>query len=252
MPNQVDGVLFSDRGSPRLHRADEIHALPSHELVSGEAAQDSHVLRQITAWAMQYLASSHPDLGRGGEVCPWVRPSFQAGRLYLSVLHAPDMERVEETFLGLRQTFLEMDPREGREAQLKAFLVVLPDTGGDAGRVVDALHERLKPHFVEAGLMLGEFYSTCEKRGLRNPLFYPLRSPVPLLVIRCMTAIDIAFLSESKRFIDSYFRVFPQEGIRVARRLLKEARQRLSPDHIELLREELCARGVAPEPYEHA
>lgn len=52
----------------------------------------------------------------------------------------------------------------------------------------------MKPSFVEAGMMLGEFYSENESPGLYNPDFRPLRSPIPLFVYRRLVPNDLVFL----------------------------------------------------------
>lgn len=54
---------------------------------------------------------------------------------------------------------------------------------------------KLKPSFVQAGLMLGEFHPFNRTPGLRNKDFRPLRSPVPPLAIRHMAESDVDFLT---------------------------------------------------------
>jgi hypothetical protein len=82
----------------------------------------------------------------------------------------------------------------------------------EAPDYINGLHHRLKPSFVASGMMLGEFFHSCEKPGLRNPEFRPLRSPLPLLVIRPMVRQDIVFLSDRMEFIRAYLGVHQQAG----------------------------------------
>ena len=43
--------------------------------------------------------------------------------------------------------------------------------------------------------MVGEFHSTNNASGLRNPDFFPLRTPYPCLAIRYMVPGDFVFMT---------------------------------------------------------
>ena len=61
--------------------------------------------------------------------------------------------------------------------------------------LIDEVQQELKGKFIEKGLMIGEFHKANNSSGLRNPNFYPLRTPYPCLAIRYMVASDIAFMT---------------------------------------------------------
>ena len=84
--------------------------------------------------------------------------------------------------------------------------------------------------------MLGEFYSTCKKPGLRNPGFRPLTSPIPLLVVREMVDFDIVFLADSQAYVNAYLKRHGAAGLETLERTLKH-RERfdLSPDQVLIL-----------------
>ena len=109
------------------------------------------------------------------------------GTLLLAPIASDDAAEVDGIVLGLLEKFSSTEPTRGADAAFRSIVAVFhrlnPET--DAAFIV-ATHTRLKPAFLDRGLMLGEFYPTCPKPGLRNPDFRPLRSPVPLLVIRQM------------------------------------------------------------------
>ncbi len=44
-------------------------------------------------------------------------------------------------------------------------------------------------------MMIGEFHMLNNSSGLRNPHFYPLRTPYPCIAMRYMVATDIAFMN---------------------------------------------------------
>jgi hypothetical protein len=110
---------------------------------------------------------------------------------------APTLEGIAAIITEYRNVFLEMEPKSGPEAMNKAFLLVFPSltaNGTEGAAIVDQVQIRLKPFFVETGLMLGEFHSANQSPGLRNPAFRPLRSPIPMLAIRHMVESDLPFL----------------------------------------------------------
>jgi hypothetical protein len=57
--------------------------------------------------------------------------------------------------------------------------------------------------------MIGEFHMRTESPGLHNPNFRPLRSPVPMFVLRSMVEADIAFLQDENlhlriKYLEAY------------------------------------------------
>jgi diguanylate cyclase (GGDEF)-like protein len=147
-----------------------------------------------------------------------------------------NLSATEQTFLRLKQYFLEeMQPTTGRDAQLKTIVVLFTGLPPDeVPSIINGLHVRLKPHFVREGLMLGEFFSKCEKEGLRNPKFRPLRSETPLIVIRSMVPTDIAFLADDATFVRAYLRKFQANGVDEVFSLL-EQRPHTPRDRVALL-----------------
>jgi len=114
----------------------------------------------------------------------------------------------------LRSVFVNLDPVSGVESVTKTILIVFPRvTDETAPRLIDGLQAKLKPEFVDDGLMLGQFHSMNNEPGLWNDQFRPLRSPIPLLAIRFMVGGDIPFLKRQTddvalrlRFISGYIR----------------------------------------------
>ena len=50
--------------------------------------------------------------------------------------------------------------------------------------------------------MIGEFHARNNAAGLRNPHFFPLRTPSPCLAIRRIVPTDLAFLDMDKYAAD--------------------------------------------------
>jgi hypothetical protein len=76
-------------------------------------------------------------------------------------------------------------------------MLIFPDVHiEEAFKLIDGVQQKLKPFFIEAGLMIGEFHKRNESPGLHNPNFRPLRSPIPMLGIRYMVESDLPFLQQ--------------------------------------------------------
>ncbi|HEX6903895.1 MAG TPA: hypothetical protein VF789_29560 [Thermoanaerobaculia bacterium] len=166
---------------------------------------------RVVRWAHDYLCQPHPALGREGPVCPYTEPSLKRGLFWLTVYPGPDpkLEEVSAVVARYREWFLELEPAAGKETEYKAILILFPDLApARAPGVIDALQAALKPQFVAAGLMIGQFHAGCQEPALWNRDFRPLRSSVPLLAIRHMVRTDAAFLIKDAGSLASYLRRF--------------------------------------------
>ena len=168
-------------------------------------------LEEVVRWSREYLCHSHPDLGRAGPVCPYARPSLDKELLWLTVHPGadPPLDELAAEVAAYGRWFTRLPPTAGHDAQYKAILILLPDLPPDrAPAIIDTVHAAEKPGFVAEGLMLGQFYSTCDRPGVRNHAFRPLQSTVPLLTIRHMVAPDGGFLTDQARFLRAYLARF--------------------------------------------
>ena len=170
-------------------------------------------LRTVTEWARNYLAEPHPDLGRGGPVCPYVPTALKRRLFYLTVCPLGSTRAAEtiaetmaETVGVYRDWFRRIEPLD---SMYKTILMLFPDA---APTVIDSVQADLKSSFVEQGLMLGQFHHRPPvDAGLWNADFRPLRCPVPLLAIRNMVPTDLPFLVGDRRFLNGYRQVFGED-----------------------------------------
>jgi hypothetical protein len=175
---------------PRLMRVTEVE----------RTCDPASPLGCILEWVRSFLAHPHPQLGRHGSVCPFVPISLELDTIWMAEVAetTPSFERISAIITDYRNVFLETEPTNGPEAMNKAFLVVFPSlraNGAEGAAIIDTVQASLKRYFVQMGLMLGEFHSTNQSPGLRNPDFRPLRSPIPMLAIRHMVESDLPFLT---------------------------------------------------------
>ncbi len=164
------------------------------------------VLQPIAAWSHSYLITEHPDLGRDGPVCPFSKAAMDRGVFLLTLLDG--VTRNEEIARAMwrygdwyRELWGLVDPLSRRYL---SFLVVLPAIDATDSEPLDDLQRDLKDRFVDDGLMIGQFHPVCERPGLWNADFRPLRSPIPLLAIRTMVREDLPFLVDTPAHFDAY------------------------------------------------
>lgn len=182
--------------------------------------QDLPYLVEIMEWVKNFLGRPNPDLGRRGSVCPYVPHALKSNSIQSSVIRTNNLEpqQVEDLVIRYRDIFLELEPKEPELAINKALLLIFPDIQiGDAEELIDGVQQKLKPFFVEAGLMIGEFHKRNQTPGQHNPNFRPLRSPVPLIAIRFMVESDLPFLQSANdpyiriRYLEAYLKHFANQ-----------------------------------------
>jgi hypothetical protein len=120
--------------------------------------QDIPYLIEIMEWVKNFLAKPHPDLGRNGPVCPFVPQSIKLNSIQMAVIRAKNLEpqKIEDIVKNYRDIFLQMEPRDRKAGINKAFLLIFPDLDPDqASTLIDGVQKKLKPFFVEEGLMIG-------------------------------------------------------------------------------------------------
>jgi hypothetical protein len=165
----------------------------------------------IFNWAEIFLCQPHPQLGREGAVCPYTRTSLNKHYFHLAIHQEQEVSlaTAKQQLLLYRNWFLTLEPIQPKsDAQYKAILLLFPQLANDhASQIIDTLQRELKPSFVEAGLMIGQFHAQCNEPGLWNEHFYPLRAPLPLLAIRHMVPTDFPFLRHNSAFLASYLRI---------------------------------------------
>ncbi|UYP20852.1 hypothetical protein OED52_10190 [Rhodococcus sp. Z13] len=206
--------------------ADLFGDLPDH---SHEAS--AQVLR---AWIGGYLVEPHPDLGRAGPVCPFVRPSVEKHLFGVAFVHGAHVDAGTLTTIVADQydLYLRLVDEDDRDRTLKALATVLPDLTDFT--VIDEVHAGCKSRFVERGCMLGQFYPGCSQPGLWNHDFHPLDAPLPMLVARNMMTTDFPFLMGRPEWLRAYFKKFAP-GLPSALRLILAKRMTYEGDVVEAI-----------------
>jgi hypothetical protein len=191
-PALAEFLITPSGSSADLFSADEVRCL---------RLDDSHELVRVIDWCKNFLGKPNGRLGRSGNVCPFVPEAMMLGSLKFAVVAlrkrgTAARSEIEEMMVACREHFLAKERSEGRIDIFASMVIIFPEvTPEEAKLVIDPSQRKLKPSFIQAGLMLGEFHPFNGTPGLRNKDFRPLRSPVPLLAIRRMVETDVDFLT---------------------------------------------------------
>jgi hypothetical protein len=175
--------------------ATEISQDPSD--VGSDAANRLVIARQ---WITEFVVNPHPELGREGDVCPFMKKAMLQDYVLLRSFDARlGDERMCDFVREMRDTLLAMSEAKVGKLDRSYLTSVMVPYGLEEIEMrhqMERVHTVLKPEFVELGLMLGEFWPGHVGPGLHNKDFRPLSSPLVMLAIRHMVQTDVAFLSQ--------------------------------------------------------
>lgn len=147
-------------------------------------------------WIREFISKPDKNLGRTGDICPFTTPAMQQNLLkFVSIktIEASALEAAEQTKLLVNLFFELFQGAEKRSrAALLAFFPDIPRT--EAAGFIDGGHRIMRLEFVKNGLMLGEFHAKSEVGSVRNERFKVMQCPVPMFVVRALSAHDIKFL----------------------------------------------------------
>jgi hypothetical protein len=168
------------------------------------------IANEIFEWAHTYLMAENSQVQRpygSQEICPYVAQSIKCDSFYM-VFH-PEVngqrdEPIQRIMLDYISEFKETPPFDPNDKLKKALLVVFPEMPQDRTFVLDIVHSKIKTRFVQAGLMVGQFHSNCEDRGVYNRSFRISTSPYPLIAIRSMAIHDIIFIRDNEEWFKAY------------------------------------------------
>jgi len=178
------------------------------------SADSARAVQACAAWMEDYLGQPHAELGRNGEICPYIKAAMRKAhvsyRCYDGATTLTGRE-IGEIFL-LECLALErlLDPKD-EDADLTAICVLFPRLReADFPRMAEA-HARAKGALMSRGVMLAVFYPGYEKQALYNPAFKLYQSPFPVAALRPMAVRDIAFLEYNREAFDEYRRRFGED-----------------------------------------
>lgn len=209
---------------------------------------DTRALQALTSMARyvaEFLTAPHAQLGRAGAVCPFAARAADQDLIRLTACSVERDGPSEEALVveGMSRLRSELaGPGEADQAH-RAVVAVFPCLSEpDGASMIERLQRSLKLSFVERGLMIGQFFPSCQEAGLWNRDFRPLQSPVISLAIRNITIFDAPFMLDRQAYIDAFVAAFGDAG---AERIAKAARDRGLPGWGACPRETAVAAAAA-------
>jgi uncharacterized protein DUF6875 len=164
--------------------------------------------KAVVPYVREFLTAPHPY--RPGAMCPYVPGALRSGSIYFAA-GTPEADR-RELLKAMRlriEIFLKIRP----VSEPSALTVLFPD----AYPLEDLLriHRNLKVWCVQRYLMVGVLSPRSEAWSIHSRDFFPLRTPVPTLVVRDMALFDTQFLIDGPysvhqriAFLGAYLRCF--------------------------------------------
>ena len=154
----------------------------------------------VFAWVRDYLGESHPQLGREGAICPFVKLSV--AKDLLSVVFHGEIDGssavpIREAILNHAEAFLTRFPATRRDHRLAALMIVFPAIPEERAHLLDDIQNEIKTHLMRRGLMVTTVHNHCPRPALSNPQFPVSRAPFIAFAIRSMVVQDIVFVGHN-------------------------------------------------------
>jgi hypothetical protein len=168
----------------------------------------------IAFWVRTYLMRPHADLGRSGDVCPFTAGAARLDTVRIGVSGAAAGD--DATILAIMNEAvraLDAIPCARLMRMFRTIIIGFPNCVDDAGlRVLKRVQNRLRPHSIFRGKMIGFFEPASGDKGLINSAFRPMRSPLPLLAVRSLVEQDAPFVVRNPLLTPIYLAKFPRRG----------------------------------------
>jgi hypothetical protein len=150
-------------------------------------------------------------------VCPFVPGTLERKTLWLAPeeIAELDVPAVVELIKGYQRLFLDAQPTDGDDANLKVIVVAFTDLSADRAQgVFDYVLQHLAvPSYAEDGIVFGPFYEGHEGTAIYNSSFRPFRSPVPFLFVRHGVISDWKFFLDNEDWLNLWARRFGESGV---------------------------------------
>lgn len=182
-------------------------------------------MTDLHGWVESYLMNSHPELGRTGAVCPFTRQAAKIDTVRLAISHARADDE-DKAFALIRGAFGELEaiPCKPAMKHFRTVIVGFPQCADPDGiAMLKRIQRRHRFYSLARARMIGMMHAGSEDRGLWNPDFRPLRSPMPVLAIRHLVENDAPFAALHPALMVAYLARFPIKG---TRRLVAHFRNR--------------------------
>ena len=166
-------------------------------------------VQECVKWLEAYIGQPHPQLGRNGDICPFVNTALRKQKMSFVVLEhidGPRFGEIKNRVLYEAWRLLRRIDESDRFGELTTTNLLFPNLKGDAGAVVHEVHTQCKTSLMRRGVMLAAFYPGYPKPAIYNPEFKLYQAPFPVIVVRPMALHDIVFLDNNQEGFAEYYR----------------------------------------------
>ena len=170
---------------------------PSAKIESISDAALRATFRAGLTWLKRFIMQTHADLGRKGAVCPFARPAHEARALHFCALDVGEMnfDVFIDVMMRLTSFYNQFAGTMSMRSDLLSLCVFPINLRAESYyKYIECAHAMLKPFYMNAGLMLGEFHPLSAARGAHSETIFPMRSDMPIFVIRSIALHDILFI----------------------------------------------------------
>lgn len=189
------------------------------------SGESDDALAILSDWLTDYAMNEHPELGRTGSVCPFVKQASRLETLRLGISKAgPNDEAsvyddVRASFAALKEI-----PAPPGKRRLRTIAIGFPGCAGDDGiAMLERVYARHKYYTLLRSRMIAFFHAGAGVNGLWNPAFRPMKSPIPVIAVRYLVEQDAAFAAKHRLLTGPYLLRFGPAG---ARRIADHWRRR--------------------------
>jgi hypothetical protein len=193
----------------------ELRVRPLSALPESSGEMPAAEIDQVIAdWVRSYLMRPHPKLGRPGAVCPFTSAAARLDAIRVGSSPARTQEGIDRAMEQALAAFEAIEcPKSQRH--FRTAIVGFPNCADEEGVAqLKNARNRLRLESILRGKMFALFEPNSGDKGLLNPEFRPLRSPLPLLAIRMLVENDAPFVLRNPLLAPIYLVKFPLTGPR--------------------------------------
>ncbi len=148
---------------------------------AGRQSTDDPALAALAQWLLSYPMQPHPDLGRAGAVCPYIRPARRLDTIRIGLCRvSPEDEDGAAACIGAAFHELERIPASRGAKQFRTVLIGFSDCNTPAGlAMLQRAQRRHKYRAVIRFRMMGLMHPRSDSPGLWNRISARCARPCP-------------------------------------------------------------------------
>lgn len=140
---------------------------------------------KLKPYVAEFLTSKHPH--RNGVMCPFMPKALSEGHVYFSYFEGSSRKNSKK-FIKDHLSFFEENI--GRK---HGAIIIIFKEDFDISELL-RIHIKNKEQCINKFIMLGALFENSSAPSLHNDAYFPLRTPIPTLVMRDLTSSDLVFL----------------------------------------------------------